>query len=98
MRGTFNKMLVLAGVLIFTTAAVSFAACKNGKDCGKCPMSGLTTEQKADIKKQLKELKDSGATGEEIKAFKASIAKKYGIQMPEGGKGKCMNKKQNCKK
>jgi len=26
------------------------------------------------------------------------ICWKYGIQMPEGGKGKCMNKKQNCKK
>ena len=98
MRDSFNKMLVLAGVLVFTTAAVSFAACRNGKDCGTCSMSALTTEQKAEIQKQLKELKDSGATGEEIKAFKARIAKEYGVQMPEGQKGKGRNKKQNCKK
>jgi len=98
MKYKVNKMLVLAGVLVFTTAAISFAACKNGKDCGTCSMAGLTVEQRTEIQKQLKELKDSGATGEEIKAFKARIAKEYGVQMPEGQKGKGRNKKQNCKK
>lgn len=74
----------LAAALFFSISSFSFASGRGGGNCKDCPMANITAEQRANIRGQLNALKDSGATGEEIKAFKAEVLNQYGVQMREG--------------
>lgn len=93
MEKRYMVAAVFAVSLILSGASFSSAAGRGGGNCSGCPMSGITAEQKADIRQQLKELKESGATGEEIKAFKAGILEEYGVRMPEGRQNRGRNRK-----
>lgn len=74
----------LTTAIMFSAAHITFASGRGGGNCENCPMASITKEQRANIRLQLKELKDSGATREEIKAFKAEILSEHGVRMPEG--------------
>ncbi len=93
MRFRFWTAAAVAAALVVSASMNSFASGKGGGGCGDCPMSPLTAEQRTDIRARLSALKESGADGDEIKAFKAGILEEYGVEMPEGRKGQGRNRK-----
>ncbi len=90
-------VLLLSAVMVLAAPGASAALGRRGGNCEDCPMSSLTTAQRADIRQQLRALKDSGATGEEIRGFKAGILEEYGVEMPEGRKGRGRNRQKRGK-
>ncbi len=85
--------ILAAGSLVLSVGTASFASGRGGGNCENCPMSAISRKERAEIRQQLKALKDSGADGEEIKAFKDRVAGEYGVQMPEGRKNRGRNRK-----
>ncbi len=76
--------LLLSAVMVLTAPGASASTGRRGGNCEDCPMSSLTAAERASIRQQLEALKDSGATGEEIRDFKAGVLDEYGVEMPEG--------------
>ncbi len=94
---TVMGVLLLSVIMVLAAPGASAAPGRRGGNCEDCPMAGLTTAQRADIRQQLKALKDSGATGEEIRDFKAGVLDEYGVGMPEGRKGRGRNRQKSGK-
>lgn len=93
---TVLSVLLLSAVMVLA-APGAVASGRKGGNCEDCPMSSLSGAQRAEIRQQLKALKGSGATGEEIRDFKAGILEEYGVEMPEGRKGRGRNRQKRGK-
>ncbi len=86
------SVLLLSAVMVLAAPNASASPGRRGGNCEDCPMASLTAAERASIRQQLGALKDSGATGEEIRDFKAGVLEEYGVKMPEGRKGRGRNK------
>ncbi len=91
------SVLLLSAVMVLAAPGASASPGRRGGNCEDCPMSSLTAAQRAEIRRQLEALKSSGATGEEIRDFKAGVLEQYGVEMPEGRKGRGRNRQKRGK-
>lgn len=91
------SVLLLSAVMVLAAPGVSASTGRRGGNCEDCPMASLAAARRAEIRQQLEALKTSGATGEEIREFKAGVLAEYGVEMPEGRHGRGRNRQRRGK-
>lgn len=89
-----KKIFSFLEILIFTTLFIIVLSSKPVKAMDSIRqgphhkiMKQLTDEQQKEVKMKMKDLRESGASGEEIRTTVHKMFKEYGVELPENSQG-----------